>query len=261
MKPLVVISVDNPASVNIRDALLSIEDFEQKESGFWNGEFLDIAQYSGNIVEIVPRHPAPYYIYASTHKSASGKKCLTVHTPGNWGSAELGGKPETLNIALPLQLKAAALEMERLSSSMLGWPVFAEVDHHGPTIDAPLMFVEIGSAQDAWEDKVAGQVVAEAILAAARTTGQWPAYIGFGGTHYTPKFTPKILKEEIALGHMISGYALESFGLDEGRLRQAFAKNACQIQGALIDWKGLSSKIRNELIDKLEHMGISWKRC
>ncbi|MEM4348577.1 MAG: D-aminoacyl-tRNA deacylase [Candidatus Anstonellaceae archaeon] len=261
MKPVVIVSADNSASLNIRDALLSLEDFEQKEKWFWSGQFLDIAQYSGSIVEIIPSHPAPYYIYASTHKSSSGKKCLTVHTPGNWGSAELGGRPETLNISLPLQLKAAALEMERLSSSMLGWSVFAEVDHHGPTIDAPLMFVEIGSSQEAWEDKIAGKVVAEAIIAASKNRREWPVYIGFGGTHYTPKFTPKILKEELALGHIISGYALENFGLDENRVRQAVEKNAHKIQGALIDWKGIDSKTRHLLINTLEQIGVSWERC
>ncbi|MCX8197418.1 MAG: hypothetical protein N3G80_03845 [Candidatus Micrarchaeota archaeon] len=261
MRPAVVVSKTNPASVTIRDSIFEVEVLEEKGGGVWSGPDFDLVEYEGSIVEIVPSYPASYYIFASTHRSESGKDCLTVHTPGNWGEAALGGKPFALNISLPFCIKAAAQEMKRLSASRLGWEVYVEVDHHGPSLDVPVMFAEIGSTDSAWKNKEAGRIVAGAILAAIRNKCRWAVYVGFGGSHYAPKFAPKIIDGEIAIGHIISGYALESFGIDEQRVRQAIEKNLPAAEGALIDWKGMGSAARKKLIEMLEKVGVKWERC
>ncbi len=261
MRPLVVISSENQASQNIKGALLSLERFEQKENQFWSCPDFDMAEMGGSIVEIVPRHDAPYYIFASTHKSESGKECFTVHTPGNWGDAGLGGRAQTLNVSMPSRLKSAAQKMQELSALSLKWPVSVEVDHHGPTLSKPVMFAEIGSSQEQWGVPKAGNVVAQAIIAAIRNEMSWPSYVGFGGTHYAPKFTPKIVGGESAFGHLISGYALEKYGLDGGRLMQAMSKNSEKIEMALVDWKGIKGDSRKSLVSLLDQMGIMWKKA
>jgi D-tyrosyl-tRNA(Tyr) deacylase len=258
---LVVISSENQASQNIKSALLSLEKFEQRGERFWSCDGFDMAEYPGSIVEIVPRHDAKYYIFASTHKSESGKACFTVHTPGNWGEAALGGRPQTLNTAMPSVLKAAAQKMRELSAPSLNWPVSVEVDHHGPTLSKPAMFAEIGSSQEQWQAPEAGMVVAQAIVAAIKNELTFPAYVGFGGTHYAPKFTPKIVDGEMAFGHIISGYALERYGLDGGRLMQAMNKNSEKIEGALVDWKGIKGGSRKSLVALLDQMGIKWEKA
>ncbi|MCX8174692.1 MAG: hypothetical protein N3E51_00600 [Candidatus Micrarchaeota archaeon] len=260
MRPLVVISRQNEASRNIKGAILAIESMEE-EGGFWRGTDFDMAEYSGEIVTIEPAHKADYYIYASTHKSEAGQPCFTAHTPGNWGSAGLGGKERTLNIAMPSRLKAAVQELAMLSRQSLGWQVSLEADHHGPTIEKPVMFVEIGSTREQWGMKKAGEIAARAIVAAVRNRRSWPAYVGFGGSHYAPKFSPKAVEGEEAFGHIISGYALEKDGFDAGRLKDVIGKNTEAPLGAMIDWKGMKGEVRSKLIRELESAGVKWQRA
>ena len=261
MRPLVVIADGNAASLNIKSALLGLEKFEQKQERFWSAADFDMAEYEGSIVEIVPAHDAECYIFASTHRSASNARSLTVHTPGNWGSADLGGEPRTLDFACPGRLKAAAQKMQELSPQLPGWQVSVEVDHHGPSLARPVMFAEIGSTQAEWENPVAGKIAAQAIAAAARSGKDFPAYVGFGGTHYAPKFTPRIMGSDIAFGHLISGYALERSPPDEEMVRQALERNEGKIEGAMLDWKGIKRGSKDALVKILDSLGAKWEKA
>lgn len=261
MRPLVVISKVNVASQNIKESILKMENPANRKDSFWSFPGFDMAEYEKDIIHIEPAHQADYYIFASTHKSASGAPGFSVHTPGNWGDADLGGKPRTLNTALPSKIKIIARKMRELSDSTLKWPVAVEVDHHGPTLDAPVLFAEIGSTEAEWKNPEAGRIAAQAILAAIKSDELFPSYVGFGGSHYSPKFTPKILDGGIALGHIISGYALERDGVDEGRVRQAWEKNAEQPQSALLDWKGMKGETRGKLIAALDSLKITWEKA
>ncbi|MEM4633697.1 MAG: D-aminoacyl-tRNA deacylase [Candidatus Anstonellaceae archaeon] len=261
MKPLVVISKENPASQNIKSALFELESLNEVGEGFWSAKEFDIAEYSGSIVEIVPKHDAQYYIFASTHKSASQTPCLTVHTPGNWGSADLGGKPKTLNIAYASKVKAIAQSLAKHAAGLEGWQVSVEVDHHGPSLQRPVVFAEIGSSEREWQNAKAGIAVAQAILDAIRSNRIFPSFVGFGGTHYAPKFTPKIIGSEVAFGHIISGYAIERDGCDLQMVLQAFEKNVEKPKGAMVDWKGLKKEAKDALISHLESLGIEWQKA
>jgi len=247
--------------VNIKSALFSLLQPEEKGEGLWSAQDFDIAEYSGSIIEIVPERDAEYYIFASTHKSKSNSKSLTVHTPGNWNAADMGGLPRTLNIALPIQLKAAAQKMAQLAPSLPGWQVSVEVDHHGPTLSRPVMFAEIGSTEAEWSVPEAGKIVAEAIVAAIRCRESYPVKIGFGGTHYAPKFTPKITGGQEAFGHLVSGYSLERAAPDEEMVMQAFSKNSPKAAGAMVDWKGVKGEARTALISVLDSCGIPWEKA
>ena len=61
-------------------------------------------------------------VFISRHSSQSGKPTLSVHTPGNFGNAELGGLPQTLSVspALAMQnaLKALMHYKEALKSRL-----------------------------------------------------------------------------------------------------------------------------------------------
>ena len=203
MKPLVVVSKGNEASQNIKSALLKLGKLEKKGESYWECAGFGMAEYDGSIIEIVPDREADYYIYASTHRSESEKPSFTVHTQGNWGSADFGGKERTLNIACPAKLKVALMKMKELSGASLRWDVCMEVDHHGPTLETPVFFIEIGSTEKEWGIPEAGEIVSRAIMAAVESREEFPAYVGFGGTHYTSKFTPIVLNSEKAIGHRI----------------------------------------------------------
>jgi len=262
MRPLVVISKINPASQNIKQSLMRLVQFEQQADGRLSSQFLDMAEYPEEIIHIVPTHPADYYIFASTHKSASNTPALTVHTPGNWGTADLGGEPRKLNVAFGSKVKVIAQAMKRLSSEAgLGWQLAIEADHHGPTIEKPIIFVEIGSTEKEWKDGGAGEIAAKAIIEGATSEAVFPCYVGFGGTHYAPKFAPKIFDGEIAVGHIVSGYALEGDGADEERVRQALQKNVDVLAGVLIDWKGIKKEAKDKLVEALNSIGQNWEKA
>jgi len=91
----------------------------------------------------------------------------------------------------------------------------------------------------------AGRIAAGGILAAIRNAAAPPCYVGFGGSHYCPKFSPRVLDGEEAFGHIIPGYALERDGVDEEMVRQALEKNADAVAGAMLDWKGIKQASLN----------------
>ncbi|MCX6770689.1 MAG: hypothetical protein NTX79_01405 [Candidatus Micrarchaeota archaeon] len=262
MRPLVVIASENPASLNIKNALLSlVPQLEPKGEMFWSSPAFDMAQYPGRIIDIVPSHDAECYVFASTHRSVSAKPCFTAHTPGNWGAADMGGSPRTLNIASASRLSAAVRKMKELSdASRLGWEVSVEVDHHGPTLNCPVLFVEIGSSEKEWGMPEAGVICAQGIIAAATAAPVPEACIGFGGTHYCPRFTGTILSGT-PLGHIISGYSLERDGAGEEMVRQAIERNDCRISRALLDWKGIKGERRRELVACLEKLRMPWGKA
>ncbi len=252
--------------------------------------------YDAEIISIEPDFAAPYFLYASSHKSAAGKPALTAHIPGNWGSNEMGGNARTLNMAYANKLKQVLrLLSEGAKKHKLGWPVDMEVDHHGPTPgkmimeksgegeDAspkassppaaaptnaigssaafypPLIFVEIGSGPEQWENDLAGQVVAEAMMKALfQPPPEAPVFIGLGGTHYAPKFTPLMIEGEEAVGHVLPKHHAASF--DGAMLQQAIEKTREKVQGALIDWKGLPGEQRERIITLLDEEGMKWKK-
>ena len=264
LKPLVVISRENAASQNIRSALASMEKLVEKDKDYFEGAHFNMAVYDGSIIEIVPSHDASYYIYASTHKSAANTKSLTVHTPGNWGSADMGGKEKTLNVAYGSKMKIALRklkELKGLSAELKDWAVTLEVDHHGPTIGKPLFFIEIGSTESEWGIPIAGKIVAQAILEAIKSHETFQACVGFGGTHYAPKFTPLALESDKAFGHIIPSYALEKGEISEEMVRQAIERNVEKMECALIDWKGIKGAKRAELIAVLDKMGVRWEKA
>jgi len=262
MRPLIVIASENPASLNIKNALLSLAPhLEPKGEAFWSSPLFDMAEYPGRIIDIVPSHDAECYIFASTHRSESAKPCFTAHTPGNWGEAGMGGTPRTLNIASAARLSAAVRKMKGLSdSSSLKWEISVEVDHHGPSLGRPVLFVEIGSSEKEWGLPEAGMICAQGIIAAATAEPVQEACVGFGGTHYCPKFTAIVLSGT-PLGHIISGYSLERDGVSEEMVRQALGKNDCRITRALLDWKGIKGGKRQELIACLEKIGVEWGKA
>ncbi len=293
MKGAILFSSTNAASLNIVKHLES--DWKWKKRADLLYSFSSCAKedcctgvqafgFPKSIIEIEP--PAElcegpkavdYFLYASTHKSESGLPALTAHVPGNWNAADFGGLPKTLNTAYACKLKQILqLLAEGAKKHGLDWPVNMEVDHHGPTPSrgaggpAPatlrpplfpaLIFVEIGSGPGQWENELAGQVVAEAMMKALfRPAPPAPVYLGIGGGHYAPKFTHVMLESEKAVGHVLPKYHAASF--DAAMLHQAMEKTVEKVEGALVDWKGLGKEERDRIVALLEKEGVKHKRA
>jgi len=260
----IIFSKDNAASANIADKLIAKHGFAKVSEGVWQAKAgekdVQLVQFSGSIVEIVPAFQSELLVYASTHRSESKRPTFTVHVPGNWGNADLGGTPKTLNVCAPSAMKNILCNMNELSQkSELKWPVSLEVDHHGPTLSSPILFAEIGSGEEEWANETAGEIAADAIMQGIASEKTFPAYLGFGGMHYASKFNGYEIGGDIALSHMLPKYHAAAF--DAQMLKQALEKCTQKAEGALVDWKGLGGEERQKVVAMLEEAGVKWKKA
>ncbi|MEK6978949.1 MAG: D-aminoacyl-tRNA deacylase [Candidatus Micrarchaeota archaeon] len=200
-----------------------------------------------------------YVLVLSPHKSKVPKPMLTMHFPGNWGTAEMGGEPETLNIAHAGKLKQLFLETKRANVALgLNWEVTIEADHHGPTMTenaVPIIFVEIGSSEAEWGNKLAAQVLATAINGIIKIKNdedsqKFRTFFGVGGGHYAKEFCRFVESEqgkEWAVGHIIPKYAIDN--ASESVLIQAIEKNMGRVEKAIILKDSLNAKQKEKILD------------
>ena len=206
--PVVLYTAKNIASNNIA------EEFEK----ICPKDIKLVSTDAETVLDVPNDFDTDYLVVLSSHKSKTAGKMITAHFPGNWGEAGLGGKPNTLNIAYGSRIK----EFIKATNGK-GWPVFMEADHHGPTIDKPIIFVEIGSGEKEWPDKEAAKIVAEGTLAMIKSGESYESVLGIGGGHYAKRFTKFILETEYAVGHIAPKYAIDN--LDFDMFKQAIEKN------------------------------------
>ena len=91
------------------------------------------------------------------------------------------------------------------------YAVTLEATHHGPLIDKPCIFIEIGATETEWNDRRAGFVVAKTIEETIKTFKENPyneVAIAIGGPHYCPTFNKIQSNSNVAISHVIPAYAL-----------------------------------------------------
>ena len=247
-------------------AKILIEKFDFKKTKFATYKKGDITLYACK-ESVLFMDPSDEFqpdlcVVASRHKSESGRPTLSAHPTGNWGKAEMGGKDKELAIAPALYLRESLLLLQKLRIEKnldYGYDVSLEVTHHGPTLNFPLLFVEVGSTENQWKDKIACEVVASTIYEILmKEIKSIPTAIGFGGPHYAPNFTKLILNKEIAVGHIAPKYAIDL--LDESMIRQMIDKTIPRPKIAILDWKGLKKEQRSKIIGILDDIGMEWKK-
>lgn len=265
--PSIIVSRTDPAGMNVSDFLIHDFDFGKTER-----QFHSLPIYSNGKIDLVfikeiqvhadyvNELPSPLFIFASKHKSDSGKPCFTVHPIGNFSKAEVGGKDNTLIPTSAVFNKLLFLSLfNEAGNSRLPWDVVMEVSHHGPFLEKPAVFIEIGSSEKQWTEKEAARVLAYAIMKATKLKAkEYKVAIGAGGTHYCPEFTKVQLKTDIALSHIVSKYAVDS--LKETTFKQMTEKTVEKVDLMLLDWKGLSSEQRQKMIAFCERGGIEYKK-
>jgi D-aminoacyl-tRNA deacylase len=201
---------------------------------------------------------AGFVIFASRHESESGLPCLTTHFPGNIGEAAHGGRPGRVAVAAPLPMKAALGALSHFGSG-LEYQVTVEATHHGPLTDRPCFFIEIGSRPRNWRDPAAGLSVARAILNVVTTRPETgPVAIGFGGPHYSDRFTRLLLQTEYSLAHIIPKHQVDL--VDGAMLDHLLTRSCPRATTAILDWKGIRGGDRRKLIAILEGEGVDWVR-
>lgn len=258
MQIAIICSTKDPAGMNIREHL--IQSFKKTNQKFNNKEiykkqnkenFLTLYTTDTESIHcenIDKEIQADLFIFATKHQSKAEIPSLSAHSPGNWGTAEMGGKNQTLCTAPASFLKKAIITLEKLDTD---YEIIQECTHHGPYLEKPVMFIEIGSTINQWKNKTAGKQIAETILKITEITPKNKAIIGIGGLHHCPNFKKITLTTDLALSHVCPKYNLQN--LNENTLKQAIEKTQEKVEQIVLDWKGLGNEKQRitKLLDKL----------
>ncbi len=266
----VVASSKDPASMNIRNYVVNSYEF-RKSAEEYQGNPVYLTEVSDKFVRLVTidsEHvfaqsiaelpPASKLIvFVSRHSSKSGTPTLSVHTPGNLGKAEMGGHPRKVSISPANAMKDVLKIMMKLKDEIhLDYDVCYEGTHHGPSLEVPSMFVELGSSPKQWRDVKAVKVVGEATMSAIANFGNFSskAVIGIGGPHYNKKFTRIAFENKLAFSHIIPKYALPY--IDADLIMQCLERTLERVDTVILDWKGIKAKEKPKLIKILKKIGV-----
>lgn len=247
----VVYSSKDVAGQNIAEALIS-KGFEINDSVFEGNEVFqrenwELIQTDVELIYAEHLNDLNYeeVIFASRHSAASGKPTLTAHACGNFGEADYGGQKRQIS-------KASANTMCNIFREMASYKgeheVSLEVTHHGPFIDIPHCWIELGSNTIQWKDKKAADFLADCIIKGIDSEMQTPSAIGIGGNHYAATFSK--YEGEYAFGHIIPKYAQKYLNLKI--VKQMIEMTFPEPEFIAIDKKGVAQQSKvQELVKNL----------
>jgi len=247
---VIVASSTDLASSTLAKALIENQGFQSTGVSllgspvYQKGSFL-LAFFEGMIVfppDLDKFFNPQAYIFLSRHSAESGIASLTAHTTGNLSDeAKFGGAARELGRSDPSLLKNYLRSLSKRKERLGGYEITMEATHHGPTsLQKPVLFVELGSSEKYWGDAEAAAVVGEALVESLTEKTIWNKVgVGFGGTHYSEKFTKLVIEEDMAVSFVAPKYALGN--LDEGMVGQMIQRTAAPVRYALLDWKGLGA--------------------
>lgn len=200
---------------------------------------------------------ADLFIFCTRHKSESGVPSLSVHSPGNFGKAMHGGRDKTLCLAPAIVLKNCLRLLEK--NKIEGFEVIQEVTHHGPYLEKPSIFLEIGSSENEWGNNSASDAISKVLteLINSLDESNYRTAFGIGGPHHTPNFKKIQLESDIAIGHVCPKYNLEN--LDKGMILQALEKTIPKADLVILDWKGLGEH-KDRLTKILDEINVEVKK-
>jgi D-aminoacyl-tRNA deacylase len=254
MKYLIVASKIDPASRNIVMNLMDLGRFEYHiiDGEMTKTENLDLAKIKN--YDMV--------IFASRHSAQKKEKTLCVHSPGNFKEVWGGGEPGRLCPASALFQKKLFENLNIFAEeSKLKYKVTMEATHHGPLIDTPCVFIEIGSGPEEWRDKRASFVVAKTIRETIENFKPNPyreIAVGIGGPHYCASFNKIQARSNVAIAHVIPKYIQP---IEEKMILEAVNQTIEEIDFVLVDWKGLGkAQDRDKVIEILEKNYLPWKK-
>ncbi|GKU95104.1 hypothetical protein SLEP1_g8506 [Rubroshorea leprosula] len=228
-------------------------------------------------------------VFLSRHVASSTRPALTIHpigTPQVLEGEDLvsGGKarwaaPPNPRMGPWFRLLKEVAESHNLTPE---FEVTLEATHHGPEINSPTMFVEIGSTEEYWKRQDAAQAIAFLVwqglgLGGGAAVGDWgrnseenKVLLGIGGGHYVPRHMDIIKKTGAWVGHLLSGYSLlmeepvinaaSAGGTWRETIKVAFEATKLAFPGgeilAHLDHKSFKSWQRNAITGFLEEQNI-----
>ena len=302
MNIAIISSTKDRASINIKESLINNFNFDTNGVGAENKLFSskleeqfdnnNIYQYTINneknnqiIIKLYTINSeliftddldkevdADVFIFISKHRAQEGRASLTCHAIGNFGKADQGGKEKTLCVSNSILLKNIFIEL--YNNTKEPYEATLEATHHGPFMEKPVLFVELGSNEKYWEDKKGGEIVAKSIIGVIKNFNNkikinekdnnlmngnnvYESIFVIGGSHYNHVANKTMLNTNLAVGHICAKYNLEN--LNENMIKQAMEKIIPKPKFVLLDWKGLG-KEKQRILEILERNNIGYKR-
>ena len=278
-KIAIIISVIDPAGLNMKSQLIERYPFEKTGDLFEGKDVLsctvgtcDVRIYTVSKESIYNEDidkeiDADLFIFMTKHESKNNIHSLTCHAPGNWSKAQFGGKDFELCIAPALLLKECLRRQVEFAVELgIEYEITTECTHHGPFLEKPVFFIEIGSSMEQFLDKKAGLInttvimdLVEHVIAKPADRETYRVALGIGGLHHCHNFKKLMIEEDIAIGHVCPKYQVEN--LTSEMIEQAIERTDETVDLIIVDWKGLGEhkeKVR-EICDSInEKMGIEW---
>ncbi|MCH8067467.1 MAG: hypothetical protein IIC69_02690 [Nanoarchaeota archaeon] len=304
MNIAIISSTKDKASTNIKENLVDNFDFKESEEKFDDNNIYEYkinntrenqkfsvsqkSSISENKIKLYTidseliftddldkKIDADLFVFISKHKAEEGRASLTCHAIGNFGKAEKGGKERALCTNNSIFLKNIFIELN--NNVKEPYEVTLEATHHGPFMEKPLLFVELGSKEKYWEDKKGSYIVAKSVIGAIKKYNDnsstiienpidnennidnetYESIFVIGGGHYNHYANKAMLETNLAVGHICAKYNLEN--LDEKLLKEAMEKIIPKPKFVLLDWKGLGNE-KQRILDLLEKNNIEFKR-
>ena len=267
MEIAVIASSRDSAGINIRKNLIKLFNFKDIEK-FGNSQIFQYNNIKLYLIDddlifaerIDKKINADVFIFASKHRSKENTPSFTAHPIGNWEKADFGGKEKTLCFSSAFLLKNLYLSLVQNShlQKNANFEVTLEATHHGPYVEKPAVFVEIGSTEKEWNDVLNGEIIAKTIInGLMKQESDFISTILLGGGHYNQAGNKIMLKTDYAIGHVCPKHVLEH--LDEEILMQAINKTIPKPNIVLLDWKGLSIH-KQKIVGLLEKLNIRYER-
>ena len=154
-------------------------------------------------------------------------------------------------------LKNMFIELNKAAKDS-DYEITMEATHHGPYVEKPAVFVEIGSTEKEWNGNQNGEIIAKTIMSGIRNENKnYRIAVGLGGTHYCANFNKIALRTDIAFSYICPKYALQD--LDENLIKQAIQKTKEKIDVALLDWKGLGQE-KQRVVEMIKKLGLEFIR-
>ncbi len=265
---LLVSSEEDVASRNMRDLLMRKREWETLDGGeFGEGRLLRSGGLLMATIEGIHIYeddldrraadasglPVDEVVFLSRHKAASAIPTLTVHPIGNFGKAEFGGRDGRLVPPAPSLMNALLRRIAELGAH-LSFQISFEVTHHGPWLETPTVYVEIGSDEGQWGDMDAARCLTDALLSAEER--KHPVLIGLGGGHYGPRFTDIALSRQADFGHMVPSHVLDRCSIEEIREIVAYAMRISGASAAYMHRKSMKRSRASAIKEMLEGMGV-----
>lgn len=267
---LVVCSEGDISSRNMRDYLLRKKEWISIDNNVQSDDFPDVRVCSDMALISVPKIHIftddvdliaekatglkfSKVVFLSKHKAVSKIPTLTIHPIGNFGKADYGGKDSTLVPSAPGLMTQVLRNMGKLGAT-IPFRTSYEVTHHGPWLNTPSLFLEVGSDESQWGNLEAAAVLSDSLLQA--DVSDYPCAIGVGGGHYAPQFTETALSKKISFGHMVPNYALQGLNEEEIIKRIMMAATASSTHLAYIHKKSMKRSEASKLQDLMESAGL-----